>query len=828
MALQTESVYPRIPAEPGFKPLEEDGTNYIMWMTNMRQYLSSKGLEGITTRPPTPAEEERRMMATEEDPTLIFGKSEADYDRMQKDTATLAIRLRLKDDLALQMYHHDTPCALWEEIQSRFEAMREITYPETWQAWLSLRHMDFDLLDDYKAALFKLRAKLAYCKRPVTEGDIIFKTLSTMGPERMGLRESLLAREYKNSRDLFIYLAENEKFNNVAKELAKQRPAGTIATPELNYTREKQQDPNRRSKLWKRPEKRARRSATPGKKDQDNIRKNKSKTSGKCFRCGKKRHFARDCRTPEDVVDKYRRENNLSPWRGTQKISNDKNKNKKQRIENEDEYNYLDQVRAEETNAVFAQQQRTNRSMMLLDSGATITVVKSAKYFTKMQRENYKIASMSGLNLTVRGSGPATFILPGGTRIYAERALLIPTARRQVLCENDVFNSGYAINTHIFTKGEKFKTLTNEHGNCAEKFYYTNNGLIEFEIATNEFIALTGEITDDGRLWHDRLGHPSTRMLQNILKSAAGDIKILSRLPESCLACSRGKLILRPAKEIKDKELKPFLNRIQVDICGPISPPSGPFRYFMVMIDSTSRWSEVNLLSTRNHAFAKMLIQLIRMQVRFPDNSVRDIRVDGAGEFTSITFRNYCTAQGITLEVALPEVHFQNGLAESLIRRIQWIARPLLLKSNLPLTAWGHAVMHAADLIRYRPSAGNKMSPHQLATGNAPDIKHLRKFGCSVEVPLDPTKRKKFGPQRKQGIYVGNVGNSLIKYIEPKTGDLFRARFLDCHFDEQHFPFMEIQEKLPATVLDINWHTATIDDSPDYRCDGEVQRILRL
>lgn len=113
MALQTESVYPRIPAEPGFKPLEEDGTNYIMWMTNMRQYLSSKGLEGITTRPPTPAKEERRRKAKEEDPTLIFGKSEADYDRMQKDTATLAIRLRLKDDLALQMYHRDTPCDLW-------------------------------------------------------------------------------------------------------------------------------------------------------------------------------------------------------------------------------------------------------------------------------------------------------------------------------------------------------------------------------------------------------------------------------------------------------------------------------------------------------------------------------------------------------------------------------------------------------------------------------------------------------------------------------------------------------------------------------------------
>lgn len=101
--------------------------------------------------------------------------------------------------------------------------------------------MDFDLLDKYKAALFKITAILDYCKKPVTEADIIYKTLSTMGPEKQGLRESLLAREYKRSRELFIYLAENKKFNNVANAIAKERP-------ELNYTRDKQQDQNRRRK----------------------------------------------------------------------------------------------------------------------------------------------------------------------------------------------------------------------------------------------------------------------------------------------------------------------------------------------------------------------------------------------------------------------------------------------------------------------------------------------------------------------------------------------------------------------------------------------------
>ena len=68
----------------------------------------------------------------------------------------------------------------------------------------------------------------------------------------------------------------------------------------------------------------------------------------------------------------------------------------------------------------------------------------------------------------------------------------------------------------------------------------------------------------------------------------------------------------------------------------------------------------------------------------------------------------------------------QNGLAESLIKRIKLIARPLLQNCKLPTYCWGHAVLHAADLIQIRPTAYNTVSPLQLARGNQPSISHLR------------------------------------------------------------------------------------------------------
>ena len=189
-----------------------------------------------------------------------------------------------------------------------------------------------------------------------------------------------------------------------------------------------------------------------------------------------------------------------------------------------------------------------------------------------------------------------------------------------------------------------------------------------------------------------------------------------------------------------------FLERIHGDICGPIHPPCGHFRYFMVLIDASTRWSHVCLLSTRNVVFARLLAQIIKLRAHFPDYPIKTIRLDNAGEFTSKTFNNFCMSIGINVEHSIAHVHTQNGLAESLIKRLQLIARPLLMKTKLPAYTWGHAIMHAASLIRIRPTSYHEYSPLQLVLGTQPNISHLRIFGCAVYVPITPTQRTKMGP----------------------------------------------------------------------------------
>ena len=77
--------------------------------------------------------------------------------------------------------------------------------------------------------------------------------------------------------------------------------------------------------------------------------------------------------------------------------------------------------------------------------------------------------------------------------------------------------------------------------------------------------------------------------------------------------------------------------------------------YFIVLIDASTRWSHVFLLSTRNVAFARLLAQIIRLRAKFPDYPIRKIRLDNAGEFTSQTFDDYCMS--IVIDVKHPVAH---------------------------------------------------------------------------------------------------------------------------------------------------------------------------
>ena len=152
------------------------------------------------------------------------------------------------------------------------------------------------------------------------------------------------------------------------------------------------------------------------------------------------------------------------------------------------------------------------------------------------------------------------------------------------------------------------------------------------------------------------------------------------------------------------------------------------------------------------------------------------------------------------------------------------------MKSKFPVSAWGYVILHAVSLVLIRPTAYHKFSPLQLVLGQQPNIFYLRTFGYAVYVPIAPPQCTKMGPEHKLGIYKGFDSTSIIRYLEPLTGDVFKAHFEDCHFNETIFPLLGGEKSLPEARREITWNVLTLShlDHRTNQCELEVQRIIHL
>ena len=186
-------------------------------------------------------------------------------------------------------------------------------------------------------------------------------------------------------------------------------------------------------------------------------------------------------------------------------------------------------------------------------------------------------------------SESATLVLPMDTQIFVKDALLYPDSKRTLLSFKDIRSNGFHAETEI-EQGTEYPLITKFDGHrkkIVERLPSLPSGLYYTYIKPTEGYVVMKTIFQNAesfQIWLDRLGHPGLSMMRRIIKNSAGHD--VNGFPNSedfiYTACAKGKLITRPSLlKIRD-ESPVFLQRIQGNICGPIQPLSGPFRYFIV------------------------------------------------------------------------------------------------------------------------------------------------------------------------------------------------------------------------------------------------------
>jgi len=158
----------------------------------------------------------------------------------------------------------------------------------------------------------------------------------------------------------------------------------------------------------------------------------------------------------------------------------------------------------------------------------------------------------------------------------------------------------------------------------------------------------------------------------------------LSSSPPKCEACVLGKQTRSAVPKVREgeKASRP-LERVFVDLCGPIRPTSSSGGlYSMDVIDDFS--SYVWSLPLRSKGDAASILQMWHRAVTNQSDNRLQILVTDNGELVSNAMSDWCAKYGIDHRRTAPYTSAQNGRAERLHRTLLEKARAMLVSCRAP------------------------------------------------------------------------------------------------------------------------------------------------
>ena len=141
--------------------------------------------------------------------------------------------------------------------------------------------------------------------------------------------------------------------------------------------------------------------------------------------------------------------------------------------------------------------------------------------------------------------------------------------------------------------------------------------------------------------------------------------------------------------------------------------------------------------------------------------SVKILRTDNGGEFTSDEFENYLKREGIKHELTIPKCPEQNGVAERFNRTLVEMVRSVLADSELPKSFWAEALATAVYLRNRCPTKSVEgKTPYEEIYGEKPKVGHLRVFGCATYALIPKDECQKLDAKARKCIFLGYSNNS--------------------------------------------------------------------
>lgn len=411
-----------------------------------------------------------------------------------------------------------------------------------------------------------------------------------------------------------------------------------------------------------------------------------------------------------------------------------------------------------------------------IDSGASYHSTSNTSLFLpgslrEVKSRRIELADGSHVTANQIGQVSGTFTTDEGEfDVTLKDVLYVPKLNVNLISVGAIQQNGYSV---LFRRNV-CRILRESDGECALSASRTGRSyVVGFTSKTVAYSAKDMKQVSRRR-WHNRLGHPSPKVVDTLVKKSlidVSDVGTTSDDSKNCGACLEGKMTRRHFEEVKCRDVNQKLRLVHSDLCGPMSVKSlGGAWYFLVIVDDFTRFTYVAFLKKKSDTLDefKSFVNLMSTQGH---GKVRALRTDNGKEYVNGAYKNYLRSKGIEHQPSAPYTPEQNGLAERTNRTLVEKARCILRQAKLPTKYWAEAISTACYLKNITPTRViDENIPRHEFMGKSVSYGHLRTFGCAAYVHVPKERRKKFDPVSRPCIFVGYTATTKkYRFIDPIT-----------------------------------------------------------
>ena len=293
-----------------------------------------------------------------------------------------------------------------------------------------------------------------------------------------------------------------------------------------------------------------------------------------------------------------------------------------------------------------------------VDTGAGVHVCADISLFTSYQVTGHGSVLMgNGASASVHGVGTVDLKFTSGRIVQLKNVQHVPAIKKNLVSGSLLCREGFKL---VF---ESNKLVVTKYGLFVGKGY-ESGGMFRLSLADfcNKVVNHIHSNVNESEVWHSRLCHISFGVMTRLAKLDLIPSFTLAK-GSKCLSCVQAKQPRKPHKAAEERHLAP-LELIHSDLCemnGVLT--KGGKKYFMTLIDDSTRYCYVYLLNTKDEALHYFKIYKAEVEKQL-EKKIKRVRSDRGGEYFLSEFDSFCAECGIIHERTPPYSPKSNGVAE--------------------------------------------------------------------------------------------------------------------------------------------------------------------